>query len=1514
MKKMYPVNSGAITKEINPGRNPERTRGRFISLRHAVCLSIVFGLLLINGPEARAQIALRGTATSATTTNKTLTINKPAGVVPGDVMLVNITQTGKKNKKASLTGWTLVAGRRQSNGNRYSTVLYRVADGTEGTSFSFSLGNSLSRAVGSIIAFSGVASSVFDVAPGSFRTGGSNRITADAITTATNNAAIVFLAGAGGSDSDVYSNWSGTIPTFTEAMDFSTGPGTNNSVGAAWGIMSTAGSTGNRTVDVDDNYYWAGILIALTPSSITTGAVSTPPFCISPGSSASGTVAFTSSGTFSNGTAFTAYLSDAFGSFSSPNPIGSTTVNGTDPFGAITINIPAGTASGTGYKIRIDCDDPEITGSESSAIVVINGATDVTSVAASPGNGEATLTWTNPPACYDEIMIVGKAGNRVTVAPSGDGTSYNPNPVFGSGSEFGGGYVVYKGVTSPQTITALTNGTTYFFTFFTRSGTSWSTGTTISTTPYEPSIGDYRSVQDGNWATATTWEYYTGSAWTTPSSGPASGNNIITVRNGHTVTVTAAVTVDQVIVESGGKVTVNNVTMTIADEEGDDFVVNGTLELTGTSGIIATEGNLVFNDESHYYHRRIIGTIPLATWNSGSTCHVDSETDATAYPGGVDQTFWHFTWNYRAGSNLWGNGFQQTSMKILGDLTIEGTGSKDIGFSNNTDPALNDFTVGGDLNILTGGMYRVCYNYSATLNVLGNVNINGGTLVMNSSDNGGQSGGRIGTATVDGDFTITNGGTLNFVENGRAPRDEDLGILRIKGDFTHQAGTTIIEGCQVQDGNNMIDFIGTGQQIYTSGGTVSNTVNFNVSSGAYLQMAANNTVITGGGTFTLAGGATLGITSPDGITASGTVGNIQVTGTRTFDTGANYIYNGTVAQNTGNGLPATVGNLTFDNTVGDVTFNSARTITNNFSITTNSKANLGTGLTHTTSSLTLGGTVAASGQSYGGMGSGAQNIDPVYFASSSGIINVGTGMPPGSWRANAISSEWDNGANWHGNAVPGAGTDVIIPGSTNYYPVISSTTNANCLNLTIATGASLTIESGPTSSGSLIVNGTSTGNVTYERTIPDDGEIQLWHYIASPVAPVSIESDKDFYPYDEPSGDWGSATTTIESGTGYTVIGGGSISFTGMVVNTDVVVDVTSPYTTDVVTGTEEEYASRWTRTNYGGGGFNLLGNPYTSSISATAFIAQNDEVFDPFYKAVYLYNGDSYNYIGNAVEGWDLNDPNQLSQNIQAGQGFFVLAEKDNTQFTFTRAMQAHSSDAVLLKSSKTGNRWPGLKLNVACGDVSSSTLLVFNQEMSTGLDAGYDIGLMSSGTDIEIYSKMIEKGIAVNLTRQALPENVNAKDVIPVGIDFPRGGNVVFSADVEPLKNLRFWLEDRKTGIYTDLGTNTYTVNLPEKTYGTGRFFIIASTNTPTGIERPGTDDSGIRIWTSNGKVIIEGEVTEQAVCELYDLNGKKMLEKKLTDTGMNTIDLPAGLKGVVMVRVTDGIKITTRKIAVI
>ncbi|QKG54353.1 LamG-like jellyroll fold domain-containing protein [Hymenobacter sp. BRD67] len=72
-------------------------------------------------------------------------------------------------------------------------------------------------------------------------------------------------------------------------------------------------------------------------------------------------------------------------------------------------------------------------------------------------------------------------------------------------------------------------------------------------------------------------------------------------------------------------------------------------------------------------------------------------------------------------------------------------------------------------------------------------------------------------------------------------------------------------------------------------------------------------VLSGAGTFTLAAGGTLGICSAQGISSSGGTGSIQNTGARSFSTDASYVYNGTAAQSTGNGLPNQVRNLTTTN-------------------------------------------------------------------------------------------------------------------------------------------------------------------------------------------------------------------------------------------------------------------------------------------------------------------------------------------------------------------------------------------------------------------------------------------------------------------------------------------------------------------------------------------------------------------------------------------------------------------------
>ena len=82
-------------------------------------------------------------------------------------------------------------------------------------------------------------------------------------------------------------------------------------------------------------------------------------------------VPYFTSGTFSTGNVFTAQLSDASGSFTSPVNIGSkiSTVND-----SITVTIPLTQPGGTGYRIRIIASNPADTGIDNGSDITINQA------------------------------------------------------------------------------------------------------------------------------------------------------------------------------------------------------------------------------------------------------------------------------------------------------------------------------------------------------------------------------------------------------------------------------------------------------------------------------------------------------------------------------------------------------------------------------------------------------------------------------------------------------------------------------------------------------------------------------------------------------------------------------------------------------------------------------------------------------------------------------------------------------------------------------------------------------------------------------------------------------------------------------------------------------------------------------------------------------------------------------------------------------------------------------------
>ncbi|MFN7420343.1 MAG: hypothetical protein ACK5RV_05625, partial [Flavobacterium sp.] len=148
--------------------------------------------------------------------NRTLSIARPAGVVAGDVLIATIVQNETDNDNGGLSantasGWILVSSglvRSDGTGNGdnawFGTILYRIADGTEGVNFSFAMPNDRAdMAIGSIVAFSGVATNAlrpngtaggpFDVVPGTFNNQNSATPTATGTTVSTANSAVVMI-------------------------------------------------------------------------------------------------------------------------------------------------------------------------------------------------------------------------------------------------------------------------------------------------------------------------------------------------------------------------------------------------------------------------------------------------------------------------------------------------------------------------------------------------------------------------------------------------------------------------------------------------------------------------------------------------------------------------------------------------------------------------------------------------------------------------------------------------------------------------------------------------------------------------------------------------------------------------------------------------------------------------------------------------------------------------------------------------------------------------------------------------------------------------------------------------------------------------------------------------------------------------------------------------------------------------------------------------------------------------
>ena len=425
---------------------------------------------------------------------------------------------------------------------------------------------------------------------------------------------------------------------------------------------------------------------------------------------------------------------------------------------------------------------------------------------------------------------------------------------------------------------------------------------------------NYYSKSAGNLELLASWGTNTDGSGTLPANF-ITANQIFNIRNNATPTIGANWTVSgagsKVILGDGTAACVFTIPGTFQFISSCDVSNIGTLKIS-SSAVTPYSGTLIVHTGGTYEHAVDGGTIPAATWNAGSNCNITGIINSAGPGIGLaGQTFGNFTWNCPAQTS---NFYLASSFTVSGNFSVLGTGVYDhpnhslrmsasgIGYT---------ITVGGDFVVGNTSTFKMnSSNGSCFLNIGGNLLINSGNLTI-------VSGTVNSTVNVTGNVNVS-GGNLNMKEHANST----TGILNVKGNFIQSGG--IITLLNAPPGAGAINFNGTATQTYSkSGGTISNAVNFTVNNGSILDMGTS--VIDGStGTFTLLSGAGIITAHFQGLSTTAGTGSIQVTGTKSFDAGADYTYNGLVAQLTGNGV-STVHNLTIDNPTGVTLSNSIST-------------------------------------------------------------------------------------------------------------------------------------------------------------------------------------------------------------------------------------------------------------------------------------------------------------------------------------------------------------------------------------------------------------------------------------------------------------------------------------------------------------------------------------------------------------------------------------------------------------
>jgi hypothetical protein len=1068
--------------------------------------------------------------------------------------------------------------------------------------------------------------------------------------------------------------------------------------------------------------------------------------------------------------------------------------NGGNISGATSATLTISSVSATDAATDYNCVITNLCGPEVTDYVDLTVSTSATTPSAQPTSltfptiGATSIIGSFTASASASAYLVVRTSTILPPSNPIDGTTY----AVGSTALGAGSYVEYSGTSTSFTSNGLNQGTTYYYWIFAYNtsicGTSPRYYTTsplngsATTTTNISCVGNPTYYWAGSGSSysnpSKTDNMNTASNWSTSSTlyvaaltAPTGCTNvIINLTSTQTIRLSSSLSVYNLelyasnaaigaLNTNGRTLTINgnaNIDVPTGSANNSSYVIIGEVSTSG-AGIVDFKGNVTigvntaaFADDkaSFFYGNNNSKLIFRADLILGRTCVINS----AANPGTIEfdgaalqQVLWNndmYFANFR--NVVVGNTNSPivrhvtgtyTPDNILGNLTVNNASVLDLATSQwIRDNAGGTFALNGTSRLILGNNQSIPSPSSGNGIVVPGSNFPGGFTTNTISSNS--------TVEYDGADGITQT-VYNGVTYGNLVLSSETGV---------NTANKITTGAVTVTNSTTVN----GYTKFTLGGNFTSNGAMSVESGA--EVDASTYTIGGSGSFTLKAGATLDIGSLLGITSSGATGNVQTT-TRSFSTGANYVYVSTAGAGvTGNGLPTTMNNLTINNTSGVTLFAGSTTYT---------VSNI---LRLTSGAFAINGNTLAVNNVVRTSGTFSSNAN-------SSLTISGTNVPLNF----TAGFRFIKNLTLNTNATASLNTDLDVAGGSAFGTVsigsgATLTTNNRLTLRSNATGTARVAEipSNPSTGAAL---GFITGNVTVERYLQAQ---RAWRLLAAPTA--GSQTIKAAWQENQAQG------STSLSGRGFQISGEtypsngfdmlssvpsvkvwnmATSNYTGISSTLNPIAndygymafvrgDRTINYVTTSSTATILRSSGTLKTGKYpssaipvDAGKFQSVANPYASAIdfskvTRTGGVPNTFYVWDPKLTSG---GGSSYGFGGFRTITWDAGSGSYIvtpsggsytsNTNIESGSAFFVMAPTTAGTVQFTEACKVSGSNLVNRPGSGTDSKQIRLDLYTNSGAdtiLLDGTLVQFDNNNFNGIDDDDAVKLNNTGENIGI------------------------------------------------------------------------------------------------------------------------------------------------------------------------------------